>query len=189
MPGDQRGRAAGGGVVEATVSAGLWSVAHAGIRTGEPPRRFASARPAGLNLHRRKAMLALDRPVEGDLGPVGPPAISAIPIPVDVLLHEAPAFSPKTGDGREQGGRWPSEGNRRHSVYHGRGTCGRELRVDRREVDTHQCPSARAFSTSAIARGAPQERQSIPSRVTRTVSSMRTPIFHHRGSALEFSGM
>jgi hypothetical protein len=172
---NRRGRAAGAGGGGPTGSAGLLSAAHAGLRTGGLARCLPSARPAGLDLHLRQAMLALDGPVQGDLGPVGPPAIPAIPLPVDVLLHGAPAFSPKAGDGREQWKPLAVGGDRRLSVYHGR---GRDYR-----------PSAMAFSTSAIARGAPQERQSMPAGVTRTVSSMRTPMFHHRGSALEFSGM
>src|SRR5207244_9908382 len=40
------------------------------------------------------------------------------------------------------------------------------------------------FSTSGISRGAPQERHSAPSGVTRTGSSIRTPMFHHFGSAV-----
>ena len=47
-----------------------------------------------------------------------------------------------------------------------------------------------AFSTSAISFGAPQERQSDPVAVTATVSSIRTPMFHHFGSTPGmFAGM
>ena len=53
---------------------------------------------ARLNLHDTRTVLALDRSVRRDLVPVGPPAVAAIPLAVDVK-HETPAFSPKAGDG------------------------------------------------------------------------------------------
>jgi len=54
----------------------------------------------------------------------------------------------------------------------------------------HLFPDRTVFSTSATSRGAPQDRQSEPSFVTRIVSSMRTPMFHHFGSTpCEFAAM
>src|SRR5262249_51119011 len=51
-------------------------------------------------------------------------------------------------------------------------------------------PDLTVFSTSATSRGAPQERHSRPSLVTRNVSSIRTPMFHHFGSTPSvFAGM
>jgi hypothetical protein len=58
-----------------------------------------------LNLYDTRTVLAFDRSIRRDLAPVGPAAVAAIPLAVDVK-HETPTFSPKAGDGCVFRRRW-----------------------------------------------------------------------------------
>jgi len=59
----------------------------------------------------------------------------------------------------------------------------------RREGGSHADYCLMRASISAIVRGAPAERTSAPARVTRTSSSIRTPMFHHFGSTSSAGAM
>src|SRR6266540_1113673 len=74
-------------------------------------RGLASPSSTRLDFHDIDAVLALYRPIQRNLGVVGPTTIPAVPVS-DQLLHEALSFSPNAGDGRAVWRAWAVGGDR-----------------------------------------------------------------------------